>query len=396
MTTPAGAPAVHQYTYLFCDLVTDRVLAELPVIGAEYSTELNGVGTFRGTVPLSDDVAQLSPMDATIPARTALYVDRDGVIVWAGIIWTRRPLTSANGIIWGMELQGSEFASYWQNRFVNKLLSTDYNLLISNKADTRYVPDGQRMYDDQAWIVWSLLRYAEADPSGAGTIHVDTNPLVNATGVTRSRTYDPGQQRPDILTSIRQLAAVDGGFDWGIEAGWNADGTRYRRWAVWYPRRGRTATQTGFLFQYGPGGNVVVPDWPEDGMGYANRCIARGSGAGQDVVTGIAEAPDHWGAGWPLVERVATYDGVTQANTIQAHAQADLYAHSTASTAPTFVVDADADPVLGSYTVGDSAQFAIDPGPYYPQGRVQALRIVSIKVSVTGGPEKVALTCTGA
>ncbi|MFD0408632.1 hypothetical protein [Kitasatospora sp. NPDC127116] len=392
MTTPVGA-VVHRYTYLFCDLMSDRVLAELPVIGAEYSTELNGVGTFKGTIALTDEVAQLGPMDATTPDRTALYIDRDGVIVWAGIIWIRRPLTSANGIIWGMELGGSEFPSYWQKRFVNKLLSTDYNLLVSNSADTRYVPDGQRMFDDQVWIVWSLLRYAEADPSNAGTIHVDTNPLINPTGVTRARTYDPAQQRTDILTLIRQLAAVDGGFDWGVESGWNANGSRYRRWAVWYPRRGRRASATGFQFQYGPGGNVITPDWPEDGMGYANRVWARGSGAGQDVVTGVAEAPDQWGAGYPLMEAVETYDGVTQANTIQAHAQASLNARSQATTAPTFVVDADSDPVLGSYTVGDSAVFAIDPCPYYPQGQVQELRILSIKVSVTGGPEKVALTC---
>ncbi|MFD7410159.1 hypothetical protein [Kitasatospora purpeofusca] len=394
MTTPALAP-IHQYTYLFCDLVTDRVLAELPVIGAEYSTELSGVGTFRGTVPLNDETGQLGPMDATIPDRTALYIDRDGVIVWAGIIWRRRQLASASGIIWGMELQGAEFASYWQYRFVNRLLSTDYNLLVASGADTRYVPDGQRMYDDQTWIVWSLLRYAEADPSGAGTIHVDTNPLVSPSGVTRARTYDPAQQRTDILTLIRQLSQVDGGFDWGIESGYNPGGSRYRRWAVWYPRRGRSASATGFTWQYGAGGNVVLPDWPEDGSRYANRAWAFGSGAGADVVTGLAEAPDQWAAGWPLIERAATYDGVTQANTIQAHAQADVNAAVRAATAPTFVVDADADPVLGSYTVGDAAVFAIDPGPYYPRGRVEELRIATISVRVTGGPETVTLTCTG-
>lgn len=395
MTTPVGQQVVHQYTYLFCDLATDTLLAELPMIAAEYSTELNGVGQFRGTVPLSDEVAQLGPMDATIPARTALYIDRDGVIVWAGIIWKRRPLASANGIIWGMELLGAEFASYWQYRFVNRLLSTDYGLLVASGADTRYVPDGQRMYDDQAWIVWSLLRYAEADSSGAGSIHVDTNPLVSPTGVTRSRTYDPSQ-RPDILTLIRQLAEVDGGFDWGIEAGWTGAGTRYRRWAVYSPQRGRPASATGFTWQFGPGGNIVAPDWPEDGAQYANRSWAFGSGQGQDVVTGLAEASDHWSAGWPLIERAATYSGVTEPNTIQAHAQADLYAHRNATIAPTFTVAADADPVLGSYTVGDGAIFAIDPGPYYPQGRVAELRIATIKVTVTGGPETVALTCVGA
>ncbi len=393
MTTPS--PQLHRYTYLFCDLLTDRILAELPVQNVEYSTELNGIGAFRGTIALSPQTAGLKPMDATIPDKTALYVDRDGVIMWAGIIWTRRPLAAANGQIWGMEVQGAEFASYWQHRTVNQLLSTDYNVLVANGANTAYVPVGQRMYDDQTWIVWSLLRYAEADPSGAGSIHVDTNPLVSPTGLTRVRTYDPAQ-RPDIFGLIKQLSEVDGGFDWGIECGWSPGGTRYRRWQVYYPRRGRSASATGFTFQFGPGGNIVLPDWPEDGTQQANRATAFGSGQGQDVVIGIAESPDQWAAGYPLLERTATYDGVTQPTTIQAHAQADLYAHAQATTTPTFTVLADVDPVLGSYTVGDSALFAIDPGPYYPDGRVQELRIVSIKVTVTGGPETVALSCTGA
>jgi hypothetical protein len=393
MTTPFGE-TVHQYTYLFCDLRTDLVLAELPVQQVEYSTELNGIGTFSGMVPLNADTAPLGPMAATIPGRTMLYIDRDGVIIWGGIVWTRRPLTAANGI-YGMQVQAAELPSYWQHRHVNSLLSTDTAVLTANGSSTAYVPAGQRMYSDQAWIVWSLLQYAGADITGAGSIGVDTNALVSPTGITRSRTYDPAQ-RPVILDAIRQLAEADGGFDWGVEVGWNSNGTRYRRWQVYYPRRGRTASATGFTFQYGAGGNVAAYDWPEDGTLLANRAIALGSGQGQDVVVGQAEATDQLASGWPLLENVAKYSDVTEYNAIGAHAQADLYAHSTGTTTPTFTVLADADPVLGSYTVGDSAIFAIDPDGYYPDGYAAELRIVSIKVSVTGGPETVALTCTGA
>ncbi|KJK55649.1 hypothetical protein [Saccharothrix sp. ST-888] len=391
MTTPAP---IHQYTFLFCDLITDRILAELPVQQVEYSTELNGIGTFSGMIPLNDQTAPLAPMAATIPGRTMLYVDRDGVIVWGGIVWTRKPLTAAYGV-YGMHIQAAELPSYWQHRYVNEILSTDPGVLVANGADGRYVPDGQRMYDDQAWILWSLLRYAGADITGAGDIHVDTNPLVNPTGVTRVRTYD-ASQRPAILDLIRQLSEVDGGFDWGVEVGYNADGSRYRRWQVYYPRRGRSASATGFMFQYGAGGNALTYEWPEDGTLLANRAIALGAGQGQDVVIGQAEAGDQFPAGWPLLETVTKYDQVVEWNTIQAHAQADLYAHRSAMTTPTFTVLADADPVLGSYTVGDSAIFAIDPDGYYPNGYAAELRIVSIKVSYSGGPETVALTCTGA
>jgi hypothetical protein len=387
--------ADHQYTYLFCDLMTDRILAELPVQQVEFSSELNGAGTFKGTVPLNDQTAVLGPMAATIPARTSLYVDRDGVIVWGGIVWTRRPLSGSGGV-WGMELQGAEFQSYWQHRTVNELLSTDPAVVASNGATPGFVPTGQQMYADQAWIMWSLLTYAGADPTNAGSINVDTNPLVNPTGVTRNCTYDPAQ-RPVIYDLIRQLAAADGGFDWGIEVGYNTDGSRYRRWQVYYPRRGRPAGLTGLTFQHGAGGNILTYDWPEDGTQLATRCTALGSGQGQDVVVGVAEADDQLAAGWPLLEYVTKYDQVTEWNAIQAHAQADLYAHSQATTQPTFTVLADADPLLGSYTVGDSAIFALDPDDYYPDGHAAELRIVSVKVTVaSGGLETVTLTCTGA
>ncbi|MFD0562915.1 hypothetical protein ACFQ2M_13415 [Kitasatospora saccharophila] len=361
----------------------------------EYSTELNGIGTCTATLPLNSTTAPLLPMDATIPTRTVLYIDRDGVIVWAGIVWTRRPL-ERGGQIYGAQLQAAELPSYWQHRHVNVLLSTDPTVLTANGANTAYVPAGQRMYADQAWIVWSLLQYAAADISGAGSIGVDTNLLTAPTGITRTRTYDPAE-RPVIYDLIAQLAEVDNGFDWGIETGWNGDGSRYRRWQVYYPRRGRPASLTGFTFQHGPGGNILAPDWPEDGTLLATRAIALGSGQGIGVVVGQAEATDMLAAGWPLLETVAKYSGVSEYNTIQSHAAADLAAHSNATTAPTFSVLADADPVLGSYTVGDSARFIVDPNPYYPNGLDDELRIVTIKVTVTsGGPETVALTCVEA
>ncbi|OKJ06829.1 hypothetical protein AMK19_23565 [Kitasatospora sp. CB01950] len=385
----------HQYTYLFADLRTDRVLAELPLQDVEYSTELNGIGVCTATLPLNRATAPLRPMEATTPTRTVLYIDRDGVIVWAGIVWTRRPL-ERGGQVYGAALQASELPSYWQYRHVNKLLSTDTAVLTANSANTAYVPAGQRMYGDQAWIVWSLLQYAGADITGAGSIGVDTNPLVAPTGITRTRTYDPSE-RPVILDLIRQLAAVDNGFDWGIEVGWNANGSRYRRWQVYYPRRGRSAAATGFTWQHGPGGNIIVPDWPEDGTLLATRAIALGQGQGLDVVVGQAEATDLLAAGWPLLETVSKYSGVSEWNTIQSHASADLAAHSTATTTPTFTVLADADPVLGSYTVGDSARFIVDPNPYYPDGVNQELRIATVKVTVSGGgSETVALTCVEA
>lgn len=382
-----GDYPAHTYSYLLCDLRTDTLLAELPLQGVQYSTELNGIGALRATVPYNDDTLPLDPETATTPGRTALYVDRDGQIVWAGIVWTRE---SVDG---GKALQAAEFMSYYQRRHVKITLSNDTSAII----DTDYVPDGQRLYADQRTIVWSLLTYAHAQ--AGGDIGIATTHLTTNTGITRAATYY-GYERPEIYKLIAELSQADDGFDFGVEVGWTEAGSndpprRYRRARVWYPRRGRqTSAESGLVFvKGGAASNILSYDWPEDGTGRATEVSALGEGAGEARLRSTATATDMINAGWPLLETVETYEGVIEQARLDANARAALAAQAQADVQAQFVVLADADPAFGSYEVGDVGLFIIDPEPRTPAGRQAELRIVGMEVTASAGPERVTLTC---
>ncbi|MDT0473015.1 hypothetical protein RM863_12860 [Streptomyces sp. DSM 41014] len=378
----------HTYTYLFCDLRTDTLIAELPMSGVSYSYELNGIGTLRGTIPYSDETLPLDPETASTPARTVVYVDRDGVLVWGGIIWTRQDAAG------GKSIAASEFLSYFQHRYVKKTLATDTSLLI----DPSYVQNGgQRLYSDQRFIIWSLLRYAQ-DQVG-GSIGLDLDPLASsATGVSRVASYF-GYERPEIYKAIAELAASDDGFDFGVELGWtsaanNQAPRRFRRVRAWYPRRGRPVAESGLVFSKGGGaGSILAYDWPEDGTALVTEMSGLGGGSGEARVVKTASATDMVSAGWPLLEGVDTFDGIVDEAQVQGLTNASLAAASQANVQPTFEVSADTDPEFGSYSVGDEALFVIDPERQSPSGRSGVLRIISIENTSASGPERIRLTC---
>lgn len=377
----------HTYTYLFCDLRTDVLLAELPLSDVSYSTELNGIGVMRGHIPYADDTLPLDPEAASTPGRTAVYVDRDGVIVWGGILWTRQP----NGA--GKDIAAAEFLSYYQHRYIKTTLSTDPGVI----ADDDFVPDGQRLFADQMYIVWSLMRYAHAQPGG--DIGVDINALAGpATGIVRQVTY-PGYERPEIYKAIADMAAAADGIDLGIEVGWttsanNQAPTRYRRARAWFPRRGRTAADSGLVFAHGgAAGSILDYTWPEDGTALATEVSGLGEGDGDATLQTTAQDTDKITSGWPLLEAVTKYDGVTDTARLQSLTDADLTARSQSQVQPSFTVQADADPPFGSYSVGDEALFVIDPSTRTPAGREAVLRIVAIENTAVNGPERVGLKC---
>ena len=75
------------YRYLFADLATNAILAELPLTGVNFTQQLNTAGTFTGQLLLSGvNAASLNVLNATLPNKCVIYVDRNGQLIWGGVI----------------------------------------------------------------------------------------------------------------------------------------------------------------------------------------------------------------------------------------------------------------------------------------------------------------------
>jgi hypothetical protein len=343
---------VARYTYLAADLRTNAILAELPLNQVDFTTRLDDIGHLRGKINLFDPGANKVSnylQNATQPGRTALYVDRDGVLLWGGIVWTDR-YTASTG---ELELQAMDFFSYFDHRY-----------LTANVAQV----SGSAAYDQFA-IVQALVNWLQG--VGGGNIGIQVGS--NASGVLRTITYNPYEYKL-IGDAVRELAALDQGFDVAVDVAYNPSGVPTKTLTLSYPRRGAVQTSSGWMFEHEVSGwystpaGIAAPDitgnvydyiWPRDASEQGLTVYAVGAGSGASTLQSQYSTPGLIDAGYPLLERVFSYkDAKTQAE-LNAHATADGKALSNPVALPQLHVRPDLDPTLGTYTVGDDARVRI-------------------------------------
>jgi len=112
MATNEITPA--EYRYYVADLLTNNVIGEIPFTNVSYERALSKAGGFSGSVPVIEATAALNLYESTMPGKTALYILRNGVCVWGGIIWSR----SYNPANKTLQVDGQEFISYLYHRAV--------------------------------------------------------------------------------------------------------------------------------------------------------------------------------------------------------------------------------------------------------------------------------------
>jgi len=125
--TSSNRDLVADYRYYVFDLLTNTLLAELPFTNVSYGRSLREAGSFSGSIVANENTVNLSLYENTLPGKTALYVTRNNVCVWGGIIWTR----SYNIVNKSLEISGSEFTSYLYKRVLWKTWSNQYQATIT-------------------------------------------------------------------------------------------------------------------------------------------------------------------------------------------------------------------------------------------------------------------------
>ncbi|HEX2416965.1 MAG TPA: hypothetical protein VHJ83_02400 [Micromonosporaceae bacterium] len=358
------------YTYLVADLRTGAVLDELPLTGVSFDKRLNDTGTLRGQLKVDDPEMRVrEPRLLTEPGRTAIYVDRDGDLLWGGIIWTSR-YQAASGTL---EIGAADFLSYFEHRRVlmHPVVATD----VVSYTDT-----------DQLEIAAALIALVQSHPGGDLDIAVSGT---QTSGVHRTVSYAAGELKP-VADALRDLANADGGFDFAadVEYGPGGQPTRFIRFG--YPRLGQPGAP--HVWEYGA--NIVDFSWPIDAARMATRMFAQGTTDSDQPLLQYAEDAAAYPNGWTLLDDAASQLDTRDPALVEAQARGELAARRRPVVLPELTVRADLDPIVGTYSVGDDVRVVL-PDAFFASDEVDVtLRLLGFEVTPgdDAGLEQVTLT----
>lgn len=291
------------YTYRFADLLTDRDVAELEVDSVRFDRRIIVPGSFSGTVNVSnEDVA--ARVRNIIPGKTVCYVYRNQEIWGAYIIWTMRVTAPQRGPV-KVELNGATLESWLYRR----LLDQDVTYNQEDQLDIA------RDLIDMAQTGWAPFE-ANAD--------LNIEVLSGTSGILRDRIY----RRDEAATvgqRLEELANVDDGFEYLIDVYYDVNtDTRRRLWKYGYPALG--SEQNVWSFQQP--GNVLSYELTFDAIEGATAFWTRGDSIEDDVTneatplmtTTPSFALDYMSKGFPHVDKVIDYSGVTSLVTLEQYA----------------------------------------------------------------------------
>lgn len=350
------------YRYLLGDLLTNAILAELPLTGVQFSRELNQAGSLSGSLLFTDDREDVySIATTTTPGRTCLYVDRDGVIVWGGVVWSRSYSSDGQRLTF----QAREFLSYWEKRRI---------------TDTVVAQD-----EDQLTVAETLVDQIQGKPSG--DIGVVVTPATS--GINITRTYNGYELKP-LYEALLELSRFDDGFDFSIDVAYDDDFNIVKTLNLDYPRRGEPyseASVSALVLEFP--GNVISYQFPEDGAGVANYMYGIGQGQGAEALRSEQEATGQLANGWPLLEQSISYTDINDQAVLDGVTNATLQVWQDPITVIECVTEGYNYPLIGTFDTGDDVRLVIRD-PRFRNGYDSVWRVAGYSITPgEAGPERV-------
>jgi hypothetical protein len=344
------------YTYLFADTLTGHLLAELPMTGVTYDLRVNDAAVLKGTISLDDAPGVI---DLTTAGRTAVYVTKGGSIRYSGIIWGRQYDSAARTL----SIDCQDFLSY-----------TDHLCITS---DLTYVAT------DQLALARSLVSYGMTK-GGSNLSLAYAGPALS--GVPRDRTYLATDQA-FVGARLRELSAVDGGFDFMFSARWEANGYPRRVLQLGYPSLGRAWPASAVVFE--TDADAVKLTWNEDAGSsastvYGTGAVASGLPAGTLPPMYTADAPAVRSGGFPRLEAVVAFTDITQLATLTSTTLGKLdLSRLPLQTMQLTIGTAASAPTIGEYLPGDQCLIRVGRGDaLWKYGAEIIATIVTVAVAV--------------
>lgn len=368
------------YRYLLTDLLTNKVIGELPLTGVTYTQALNDGGDFNGSLQLSDPriselLGTVSIAEVTTPAKTGIWVERNGIIEWGGIIWSRQYDSQSQT----MSLAGREFESYLTHRHI-------MNTFVFDQGT------------DQFTVVKTLVDDANSAPYG--NIGIDTS-SIGTCGQGIADVYAiMGYEARELSSTIVELSKQGPpyGFDYHIEVGYDSSYNLYKRMVLFYPRKGVTYSTNLFAPMLEFPGSLLNYSYPEDGGSVVNSLTAFGPGSNDSQYVVNVTSGTSFARGYPLLEDTASYSQIPDPRVVDNLAKADVEARSQpvvvmeASWVSAYdpLTDISLGPSVDEFNLGDQFRIRITDDRF-PDTLDTVLRLsrYSVAVGDNGEPEMV-------
>lgn len=344
--TPATPnPPSPTIRYLFGDIGTQEIIAELPLTGVSMDNKLNDWGVFRGTIHY--DTSGINNADiqaATLPGKCFVVCERGDVPIWDGIVWTSVYDSQSKS----QNITARGYEAYPEKQVIRVNLSY---------TDT-----------EQRNIFTDLWNNMQSDPNRNIGITVPSSFMTvvpRTLNVLATEYKNYGQ----VMSGI---ADGNDGFDWTIKTT-KVNNSYVRNLRIGYPILG-TTDATGLSFDY-PGN--ITNYWKTLNITQAaTHLFLLGAGEGTDMKVGTATQSDLIANGFKRYDLVLSRKDVDSQTQIQAMAtQLGTQRRIPLAVIKVFTI-ASQYPVFGSYDLGYTATLSIID-PRHPEGFSLNARIVA-------------------
>jgi hypothetical protein len=341
------------YRYLLADLLTNNILLELPFQGVSYSRALNKPGNATFVFPLdSSGWDNQTILDSTLPGRTAVYIERNGALVWGGIFWSRTYESEGKTL----QFTAQSFESFLYKQVVETSLT--YNNV------------------DQRNILIAVISHMQAKSYANIGIVVPSsfsNSIVRKTNFYDYEVWTYGKV-------AENLVGYDDGFDYTIDVAY-VSGTPTKQLLV-NNVLGAPASTTHLAWDY-PGG-IKNYYWPENASDAATTVIGVGAGDGKAMLRSKAQKVQLLSpGGYPDLQEVYTNKDVSIASTLASQTKAYLNQKLVPISVPTFEVNPEVGPGIADFALGDYGYVYIKD-PRFPNGAKILVRVVGYTASPPG------------
>jgi hypothetical protein len=336
---------VTDYRYVFGTMITETIIAEIPLYGTYMDLEMNVGGRFDGSFQLDQtglDNATL--LAATVPGKTWVCCERNGKPIWIGYVWSRTYQSQSKSV----QLYAQSFEYYPSHQLV--------------------LTDFENVDEEQLEIFRTL--WADLQDVAGRNVNIivpdGPEPLLNPKSV--SVLASDHKYYSEVMSSI---ADGENGFDWTIDV--TKSGSNYiKSLRYGWPTLG-AIDSTLNSFEYP--GSILNYYATESMADSGTNVFTFGAGEGSDMLVSETIHQDLLDGGSPR------WDFTVSAKDIDSQSQLDDIGAAEASIArpPRLVfkptIKSDRVPEFSSFGLGDAAGLHIED-PRFPGGQTFATRIV--------------------